>query len=192
LDDKERRMDSVRDLEYLYRALAARGDIHSKKIALLGGSYGGYSTPRRRGIYGREGCITLTSSPSTKVILRVDETETAKWASQLIGSHEIERLSMTQLAGLSTYREGINLQPHRSIELLVLPDEIELLQPFTGYLCIAGHHRTTIHIPESHLTVRHPAFIPRAFKSSVPTTTEPDDDEIAAKMTARAIPSARE
>jgi dipeptidyl aminopeptidase/acylaminoacyl peptidase len=42
LDDKERRMDSVRDLEYLYRALAARGDIHSKKIALLGGSYGGY------------------------------------------------------------------------------------------------------------------------------------------------------
>jgi Type IV secretion-system coupling protein DNA-binding domain len=143
-------------------------------------------------IYGREGCITLTSSPSTKVILRVDETETAKWASHLIGSHEIERLSMTQLAGLSTYREGINLQPHRSVELLVLPDEIKLLQPFTGYLCIAGHHRTTIRIPESHLMVGHPAFIPRAFKPPVPTTPEPDDDEIAAQMTARAVPSARE
>jgi len=143
-------------------------------------------------IYGREGCITLTSSPSTKVILRVDETETAKWASQLIGSHEIERLSMTQLAGLSTYREGINLQPHRSVEVLVLPDEVKLLQPFTGYLCIAGHHRTTIRIPESHLTVRHQAFIPRAFKPPLPTTTEPDDDEIAAQMTARAIPPARE
>ena len=50
-------------------------------------------------IYGREGCITLTSSPSTKVILRVDETETAKWASELIGNHEVERLTMTQLAG---------------------------------------------------------------------------------------------
>jgi len=114
-------------------------------------------------IYGREGCITLTSSPSTKVILRVDETETAKWASQLIGSHEIERLSMTQLAGLSTYREGINLQPQRSVEPLALPDEIKLLRPFTGYLCIAGNHRTTVRIPESHLTVRHPAFIPRGF-----------------------------
>jgi hypothetical protein len=99
---------------------------------------------------------------------------------------------MTQLAGLSTYREGINLQPHRSVELLVLPDEIKLLQPFTGYLCIAGHHRTTIRIPESHLTVRHPAFIPRAFRPPVPTTTEPDDDEIAAQMTARAIPLGRE
>ena len=140
-------------------------------------------------IYGREGCITLTSSPSTKVILRVDETETAKWASQLIGSHEIERLSMTQLAGLSTYREGINLQPQRSVELLVLPDEIKLLRPFTGYLCVAGHHRTTIRIPESHLTVRHPAFIPRGFKPPVAATIEPDDDEIAAQMTARAMPS---
>jgi type IV secretory pathway TraG/TraD family ATPase VirD4 len=145
-------------------------------------------------IYGREGCITLTSSPSTKVILRVDETETAKWASQLIGSHEIERLSMTQLAGLSTYREGINLQPHRSVEPLVLPDEIKLLQPFAGYLCIAGHHRTTLRIPESHLTVRHPAFIPRAFKAALPTNVTPelDDVEIAAQLTSRAIPSARE
>jgi dipeptidyl aminopeptidase/acylaminoacyl peptidase len=42
LDDKEKRMDSVRDLEYLHRALAARADIDSRKIALLGGSYGGY------------------------------------------------------------------------------------------------------------------------------------------------------
>jgi dipeptidyl aminopeptidase/acylaminoacyl peptidase len=42
LDDKEKRMDSVRDLEYLHRALEARADIDSKKIALLGGSYGGY------------------------------------------------------------------------------------------------------------------------------------------------------
>jgi type IV secretory pathway TraG/TraD family ATPase VirD4 len=86
-----------------------------------------------RAIYGQEGAITLSSSPSTKVILRVDETETARWASELIGSHEVERLQMTQLAGLSTYREGVNLQPHRSLEPLVLPDEIKLLQPFTGY-----------------------------------------------------------
>jgi type IV secretory pathway TraG/TraD family ATPase VirD4 len=142
-------------------------------------------------IYGREGCITLTSSPSTKIILRVDETETAKWASELIGSHEIERLQMTQLAGLSSYREGVNLQPHRSIEPLVLPDEIKLLQPFTGYICIAGYHRTTIRIPESHLIRRHPAFIPRRPKddSMEPISSEPEeptDEQIVAQMTARA------
>ena len=71
----------------------------------------------------------------------------------------------------------------------MLPDEIKLLRPFTGYLCIAGHHRTTIRIPESHLTMRHPAFIPRGFKPPVAATIEPDDDEIAAQMTARAMPS---
>jgi dipeptidyl aminopeptidase/acylaminoacyl peptidase len=41
LDDIEKRMDSIRDLEYLHRALEAR-DIDTKKIALLGASYGGY------------------------------------------------------------------------------------------------------------------------------------------------------
>lgn len=132
-------------------------------------------------IYGREGAITLTSSPSTKVILRVDETETAEWASKLIGNHEVERLTMTQLAGRSTYREGINLSPHRTIEPLVLPDEIKLLQPFTGYLCLAGHHRTTVRIPELHLARNQPAFIPRTIET--PTPPEMSEDTILSQMT---------
>ena len=141
-------------------------------------------------LYGREGCITLTSSPSTKLILRVDETETAKWASELIGSREIERLTMTQLAELNTYREGINLSPHRTIEPLVLPDEIKLLRPFTGYLCLAGHHRTTVRIPELHLTRYHPAFIPRATdEPPAPPIAQPSEPEIAAQITARAAHS---
>jgi len=114
-----------------------------------------------RSIYGRDGAVTLTSSPTTKVILRCDEAETARWASDLIGSHEIERLSMTQLAGLSTYREGVNLQPHRGTEHIVTPAEIQLLKSLRGYLCVAGNDRTTIKIPERHLEKRHPAFVPR-------------------------------
>jgi type IV secretory pathway TraG/TraD family ATPase VirD4 len=105
--------------------------------------------------------VTLTSSPTTKVILRVDEYETAQWASDLLGSREVERMNMTQLAGLSSYREGVNLQPERTIEHLVLPAEIQMLEPFTGYLCVAGHDRTTLRIPERHLTTNHPPFIPR-------------------------------
>ena len=42
LDDREKRMDSVRDLEFLHRALEQREDIDPKKIALFGASYGGY------------------------------------------------------------------------------------------------------------------------------------------------------
>ncbi|MBV8097202.1 MAG: type IV secretion system DNA-binding domain-containing protein [Acetobacteraceae bacterium] len=140
-------------------------------------------------LYGREGCITLTSSPSTKIILRVDETETAKWASELIGSREIERLTITQLARLSTYREGINLSPHRTIQPLVLADEIKLLRPFTGYLCLASHHRTTVRIPALRLTRYHPAFIPRAAEPPVPPVAQLSEPAIAAQITARAARS---
>jgi type IV secretory pathway TraG/TraD family ATPase VirD4 len=115
-----------------------------------------------RSIYGTDGAITLTSSPTTKVILRCDEAETAKWASDLLGSREIERLNMTQLAGLSTMREGINLQPQRTNEHIVTPAEIQLLQPLQGYLCVAGFDRTTIRIPERPLQRKQPAFLSRS------------------------------
>jgi energy-coupling factor transporter ATP-binding protein EcfA2 len=115
-----------------------------------------------RSIYGADGAITLTSSPTTKVILRCDEAETAKWASDLLGSREVERINMTQLAGLSTMREGVNLQPQRTNEHIVTPAEIQLLQPFQGYLCVAGFDRTTIRIPERHLEPRQLAFVSRS------------------------------
>jgi hypothetical protein len=144
-----------------------------------------------RDIYGRDAATTLSSAPSTKLILRTDETETAKWASELIGSHEVERLQVTQLAGLSTYREGVNLSPHRSIEPLVLPDEIKLLQPLTGYLCIAGTNRTTIHIPRDYLRPKHEPFVPRATVQLPPPPPPPpptldEIDAIVDQMKARA------
>jgi type IV secretory pathway TraG/TraD family ATPase VirD4 len=141
-----------------------------------------------RDIYGPEGCVTITSSPSTKLILRVDETQTARWASEQIDGHEIDRMTMTQLAGRSSYREGINLSEQRTTEPLVLPSEIKLLKPFTGYLCLAGEHRTTVTIPELHLVRRQPAYIPRPAalpaKAQAPAA-QPDEQEIAAQILQR-------
>ncbi|MRG95471.1 alpha/beta hydrolase family protein [Polyangium spumosum] len=42
LDDKEKREDSVRDLSEVGKFIAARPDVDPARIALLGGSYGGY------------------------------------------------------------------------------------------------------------------------------------------------------
>jgi type IV secretory pathway TraG/TraD family ATPase VirD4 len=150
-----------------------------------------------RAVYGRDGAITLTSSPTTKLIMRSDEPETARWASDLIGSHETERLQMTQLAGLSTYREGVNLSPHRSVEHLVLPAEIQQLRPFNGYLCIAGEHRTRVRIPEQHLTRRHPDFIqrlvaPSGTASPIQVGSGPSNAELAARIIGRANGAAEE
>ncbi|HEX4209818.1 MAG TPA: type IV secretion system DNA-binding domain-containing protein, partial [Candidatus Binataceae bacterium] len=121
-----------------------------------------------RSIYGADGAITLTSSPTTKVILRCDEAETAKWASELLGSREVERINMTQLAGLSTMREGVNLQPQRTSEHIVTAAEIQMLKPFHGYLCVAGSDRTTITITERHLERKQSAFLPRNKVFSLP------------------------
>lgn len=43
LDDREKRLDSVRDLVDLKRALAADGLIDGTRAAVMGGSYGGYA-----------------------------------------------------------------------------------------------------------------------------------------------------
>jgi type IV secretory pathway TraG/TraD family ATPase VirD4 len=121
-----------------------------------------------RSTYGRDRATTLISAPSTKVIMRCDEAETAKWASELLGSREIERINMTALTGLSAYREGMNLQSHRSNEHIVTPAEIQLLKPFQGYLCVAGHDRTTLKIPPLYLRQTHPGFMPRRTGAATP------------------------
>lgn len=112
-------------------------------------------------MYGEKPAITITSAPTTKVILRSDETKTAEWASDLIGYHEVERLNMTQMAGLSTYREGVNLSPHRSVEPLVMPDEIKDLKPLNGFLAVAGYGRSRLVIKPRYLDPRVPAFVAR-------------------------------
>ena len=42
LDDRHKRLDSVRDLEYLHRWIEQDGRIDPARVALMGGSYGGY------------------------------------------------------------------------------------------------------------------------------------------------------
>jgi type IV secretory pathway TraG/TraD family ATPase VirD4 len=63
-----------------------------------------------RSIYGHDATVTLTSAPTTKCIMRADEPETAQWATDLLGKHEIDQMSITQLAGMSAAREAVNLR----------------------------------------------------------------------------------
>jgi Type IV secretion-system coupling protein DNA-binding domain len=123
------------------------------------------SISQLREIWGHDGAVTLIGAPSTKVIFRIDETEMAEWASTLLGEREIERLTMTSLSGVSSYREGINLQPQRSLERIVLPDEIKALPDLSAYLCVAGHDRTRISIEPRYLNKRQPDFLPRSYSS---------------------------
>ena len=154
------------------------------------------SISQLRVIYGHDGATVLTSCPTTQIFLRTPDPETSKWASDSIGSHEVERLAISQLTGLSNYREGLTPNPHRAVEPLVIPGEIQGLEPFEGYICCGGA-RTAISIPRMHLVKHNPDFIPRISATTPEAIAQaaaegPTDAEIVAQVTARTTtPSAQ-
>jgi hypothetical protein len=111
-----------------------------------------------RAIYGHDQTATLAAAPATKLILRTGEAETARWSSAQIGEREV----IHRAVGQSLHRQrGFAVHSHCQLESAVLPSEIQLLTPFEGYLCIAGHHRARVRIPYLAPVRRHPGFIRR-------------------------------
>jgi hypothetical protein len=132
--------------------------------------FGFQAVSQLHSIYGRDRTVTLLSSPATKLILRSDEAETAEWASRTLGQREIVRLQMTTLTGPSLYRDGFNLQPHQTLERVVLPAEIQKLPPLEGYLCIAGYDRARVALQWAEPKKRAPAFVLRQDPAEAPSS----------------------
>src|SRR5262249_21774156 len=118
-----------------------------------------------RAIYGRDTAVSLTSSPTTKVFLRIDDAESARWASDILGSREVERMTVQQLAGLSNYREGVTLGAQRTAEHIVSPAEIALLRPLETYIAVAGHDRCKTKVLPFYMQRNQPGFIPKGIKT---------------------------
>lgn len=124
-----------------------------------------------RAIYGRDQTATLAAAPTTKLILRTGEAETARWSSEQIGEREVMRREV----GQSLNRQnGFTIHARRQVESAVLPSEIQMLPPFEGYLCIAGHYRTRVRVPYMAPVRRHPGFI-RRVETSTATLDSPSD-----------------
>jgi type IV secretory pathway TraG/TraD family ATPase VirD4 len=113
-----------------------------------------------RTIYGVNQTATLVASPATKLILRTGEPETARWCSAQIGEREVERGHMSANTGRGE-RSSFGIREQRTTEPAVMPAEMQLLQPLSGYLCITGHHRSFVRFPYLAPQVRQEGFIPR-------------------------------
>ena len=72
-------------------------------------------------IYGHLAEVML-SQPTTKFILRTAEPNAAKWAAEMIGEVEIERVRETVADGK---RQGKSFTLDRQIEPLVMKSEVE-------------------------------------------------------------------
>jgi type IV secretory pathway TraG/TraD family ATPase VirD4 len=118
------------------------------------------SIAQLRRLYGHEQAAVLASMPSTKLLLRVDEPDTAAFIARQIGERETLRYEI----GMSTadYGDRFNLQPSRRTEPVVMGSEIQRLPKLEGYLCIAGLDRARVKVKPCPQHRRQIEFIPRA------------------------------
>ncbi|MBB5319470.1 type IV secretion system DNA-binding domain-containing protein [Tunturibacter empetritectus] len=107
-------------------------------------------------IYGHMAEVML-SMPSTKIVMKTSEPTAAKWASELIGEIEIERVRETVADGK---RAGKSFTLDRQIEPLVMGSEIEGLDDLHAFMKL-GNYVTRFSFPHMDRKVVAPLIVPR-------------------------------
>ena len=123
----------------------------------------------------------MLSCPTTKMILRTDEPETAEWCSRQIGAREVVHEQIGTSTGPRELRDGFTMQPRRGIEPAVTVGEIQKLPALTAYLCVTGHDRAKVVFPYLQPINRQPAFIARSQGNS--TADDAKDRSTATAVT---------
>ena len=85
----------------------------------------------------------------------------ARWSSAQVGEREVSRTQVGASAGPREVRDGFTIHPQRVIESAALPSEIQMLQPFQGYLCITGHRRAIVEFFYLAPIIRQAGFVQR-------------------------------
>ncbi len=107
-------------------------------------------------IYGHLAEVML-SQPTTKFVLKTAEPKAAKWASELLGDIEIERVRETVADGK---RAGKSFTLDRQIEPLVMGAEIAGLADLHTFVKI-GNYVSRFAFPHIKMGIVAPALIPR-------------------------------
>lgn len=107
-------------------------------------------------IYGHLAEVML-SQPSTKFVLKTAEPKAAKWASELLGEVEVERVRETVADGK---RSGKSFTQDRQIEPLVMASEIEGLADLHTFVKL-GNYVSRFAFPHMNLPPIAPVLVPR-------------------------------
>ena len=87
-----------------------------------------------RDVYSRDAAAALLSHPSTRLTLRVGDSETAEYLSKNLGDRHVVR----KVASESTGAGGGSVGEQHAIEAAILPSEILSLPNLIGYLRVAN------------------------------------------------------
>jgi type IV secretory pathway TraG/TraD family ATPase VirD4 len=140
----EHSSDDFRRLWFVVDELDALGQIDGLKDALarlrkFGGRcvLGFQSIAQVSSTYGQGDAHTIVENCGNTLILRCSASEgggTARFASQLIGEHEVLRTSVSRSRRLTDLGGSISHSDHFNVEAALLPAQIEQLPDLTGYL----------------------------------------------------------
>lgn len=89
-------------------------------------------------IYGHEVAQTIIGQCATKLILRCQDPETAKYMSEQLGRHQTRRVDETVSYGANSLRDGVGLTPREELEPIALPDEVMNLPKFHGFIRVSS------------------------------------------------------
>lgn len=122
---------SLQKLPQLHTAITENRKTDNRLVL----SFQGKSQLDKR--YGQD-AETILSQPFTKILLRTSEPRAAEWMSKAIGDIELERVRETRSNGFGS-RHGRSYTHERKIEPLVLPAQIEGLNPMEGFLRLGNY-----------------------------------------------------
>lgn len=125
-------LPSLQKIEALQTAVT-----ETRKYGLCG-VFGVQSVSQMRELYGRDGAQTIMGMCQTWVVLRVADSETAKYLSETLGAADIQEKDESLSFGAESQRDGTNLASKRTERAIVLPSEIQHLPDLHGYMRVPG------------------------------------------------------
>lgn len=127
--------------------------------------------------YGREGAEALLGCCNTKLFLQLVDQASREWASETIGSVEVEISTISETFDPKTGKPQRTLSATRQVRAAVLESELRLPK-HTAYLLLPdGFPVAKIKLTDDHIHAhgapRHPSFIPADVSETLWGSTQP-------------------
>ncbi|OYV34910.1 MAG: conjugal transfer protein TraD [Rhodospirillales bacterium 20-64-7] len=131
--------------------------------------------------YGREGAEALLGCCNTKLFLQLVDQASREWASETIGSVEVEIPTISETFDPKTGRPQRTLSATRQVRAAVLESEMRLPR-HTAYLLLPdGFPVAKIKLTDAHIyahgPARHPRFIPADISGTLWGSSQPSREK---------------
>ncbi|WP_334069652.1 type IV secretion system DNA-binding domain-containing protein [Acinetobacter colistiniresistens] len=128
--------------------------------------------------YGDKIAQSMLSALQTKIFMRVNENNTAKRMSEILGQMEVAEKNQSRSMGIESSRDGDSFITQRRERFIVMPSEIMRLPDLKGYLRIPGDFPVTLvqQVYHPH-TKNQPPVVLRESLSALDILNNHDDDQ---------------